>query len=493
MKTVRLPGKVESIWSGTTPSTNFSALSGKLQTDVAVIGGGIAGINAAYLLKQSGLKVAVIEATYIAAGTSGNTTAKVTSQHKLKYSYLIHAFGKEKAQLYADSNQWAIKELERIIAKEGIDCDFSKLPAYTYTRNRKDVREIKNEVKASTELNLPASFVGSVESIPFKIYGAIKFGGQASFHPRKYLLAIADKINSNGSYIFEKTDCLGIEEGNNDCVVITDRGNVTAKFAIIATNFPFYDPLHAFSQMRHVRSYVLAVKTGSKIPFGVFIGTSSEDISFRSHVSGGRNWLVIGGVHHLAGESVNAVGRYQKLGRCASEYFNAKSIDYMWAAQDSMSLDRVPYIGYYPESKRIMVTTGFSAWGMTTSFVSAKLLADIILGQKNEWEDIYSPSRITLTQKKRIAAKRNKGDKMDLAMDEGKVLSQKGRNIAVYKDKSGKIFTLSAVCTHLGCTVTWNIKDKTWDCPCHGSRFDIRGKVIKGPAIKNLPEVNNHA
>lgn len=200
-----LPNKVESLWTGTTSSSDFPVLKDKLKTDVAIIGGGIAGINAAYFLKQKGLKVVVAEATYVAAGASGNTTAKVTSQHELKYAFLNNTFGKEKAQIYADSNQWAILELERIIAKESIDCDFHRLPAYTYSKTKKGVEKIKKEVEVACELNLPASFVDSVESIPFRIHGAIKFENQAYFHPRKYLLAIANKINKNGSYIFEKT------------------------------------------------------------------------------------------------------------------------------------------------------------------------------------------------------------------------------------------------------------------------------------------------
>lgn len=386
--------KIESLWTATTPSTNYPSLKGKVETDIIIIGGGIAGINAAYFLKRQGLKVVILEATYIASGTSGNTTAKVTSQHELKYFYLKNYFGKEKTQIYADSNQWAITELKKIITKEKIDCDFHNIPAYNYARTKKDLEEVKKEVETAKELNLPASFVNQVDSLPFKILGAIRFDEQGYFHPRKFLLSLANKINRDGNYIFEKTQALDIKEKKGSCEIIIDRGKIKAKYAIVATNLPFYDKNEHFSKLRQMRSYVLGVKIDNKMPQGTFIGPRPEDLSFRPHEIDGNQWLLIGGADHPAEKNIDAFRKYHELERMASKLFDIKSINFWWAAQDTMPLDKVPYIGFMPQSKRILVTTGFGEWGMTTSFVSAKLLTDLIMGIKNHWIDLYNPSRI---------------------------------------------------------------------------------------------------
>lgn len=394
MKKPTLPETIESLWTATTPSTNLPTLKNDIKTDVIIIGGGIAGINAAYFLKRAGLKIAVIESSYIVSGTSGNTTAKVTSQHELKYNYLKNSFGKEKAQIYADSNQWAITELEKIITREKIYCDFHRLPAYNYARTKKDLDEVKKEAEVAKELNLPASFINSLEDIPFKVLGAIKFEGQAYFHPRKFLLALANQINNDGNYIFEKTEALDIKEENNLCEVKTDNGNIKAKYVIVATNFPFYDPKKIFSKLFQIRSYVLAAKIKNKIPQGTFIGPRPEDLSFRPHKIEKEEWLLLGGADHPADEDVDVYKKYQELKHLSLKLFDILSISHRWAAEDTMPADKVPYIGFMPGSNRVLVTTGFGEWGMTTSLVSAKLLTDLITGEKNDWQTLYDPSRI---------------------------------------------------------------------------------------------------
>ncbi|MDD2823213.1 MAG: FAD-dependent oxidoreductase [Candidatus Daviesbacteria bacterium] len=475
-----LPDKVESLWIATTPGTSYPNLANNTKTDVVIVGGGIAGLNVAYFLKKKGLKVIVVEARNIALGTSGNTTAKVTSQHVLKYSYLINNFGKDKAKIYADANQWAIGKLEEIIGNEKINCDFCKTSAYTYTKKVDEVSEIKNEVATAQKLNLPASFVDHIDLIPFKIHGAIKFDNQAYFHPRKYLLALANKINDQNNHIFEQTKALDIKDGEGECEVITDKGNIKAKFVVIATNFPFYDKDNVFSTMPKTHSFVIAGKASYDQFKGVLIGTGEKDISLRHHTEHQDKWLLIGGTHQLNNKQ-STDESYKHLSNESSQ-FNIESISYKWGAQDSNPSDRVPYIGFYPNSKRVLVTTGFGAWGMTTSFVSAKILTDLITDGKSEWEALYSPSRL----KSDIRSNKNN---MDSTKDKGQVIIKSGKPIAVYTDEKGVKHSVSAVCTHMGCTVGWNDKDKTWDCPCHGSRYDKFGKVINGPAPKDLPKV----
>lgn len=390
METI-LPEVFESIWTATTLVTNFPEALGEVETDVIIIGGGIAGLNAGYFLKSQGLKVVVLEAGKIASGTSGNTTAKVTSLHELKYFYLTKTVGEGSAKIYADGNQWAIEKLEDIIKKENINCDFYHAPSFTYTTSKDNLAEIKQEVSTALKLGLPASFVTTIPKTSLKILGAVRFDNQAYFHPRKYLLCIADLINKNGSLIFENSGALDIKEGEDYCVVKTSKCILKAKFVIIATNFPFYDP-NFFSNLYMTRSFVIAATPASSYPDAMFIGTKSLDLSFRPYSDQQREWLIIGERHNEKEGNVDTNENFRKLAKTAEKNFKIKSIDFKWGAADTMSLDKIPYIGKM--SERILVTTGFSAWGMTTSFVSAKILTDLIMGKKNDWQKLYDPKRL---------------------------------------------------------------------------------------------------
>jgi glycine/D-amino acid oxidase-like deaminating enzyme/nitrite reductase/ring-hydroxylating ferredoxin subunit len=502
MKNELLPKEVKSIWVATTPSTQYSALKKGLSVDVVIVGGGIAGLNAAYFLIQKGLKVAVIESTEIANGTSGNTTAKVTSLHELKYSFLLKEFGEKYAQIYADSNQWAIKQLESILRKEKIECDFRKLPAYTYAQTEKGVEQIKEEVAACEKLGLPSSFGTSAPEVPFLFKGAIRMENQACFHPRKYLLAIAKIIKQKGSYIFEKTRAEDVKEHDNTVEVITDKGSIKTKHAVVATNFPFYDKGMFFARMSQMQSYAFAAKLRTKLPEAMCIEIDDMELSFRPHKDGKDEWLIIGGEDHVTGNDEPGVNHFKNLEKKARKCFDIKSIEYKWAAQDSMPMDKVPYIGKMPFTKNVYLTTGYGEWGMTTSFVSAKLLTDLITTGKSSWKKLYSPTRIkpitSAGESIKMGGHLAKGfiskvlpkhpgvDVDSLKNNEGVVVTFRGQKLAVYKDKNGKLNAVSAVCTHMGCIVGWNSTGKTWDCPCHGSRFAADGKVINGPAIEDL-------
>lgn len=391
-----LPKKIESIWIATTPKTNYPTLEKDLEVDVAVIGGGIVGLNTAYFLKNQGLKVAIIEAGKIVTGTSGNTTAKITSLHSLRYDYLTKTQGVKKAQIYADSHQWAIFEFKRIIQREGIDCDFYRAPSFTYTKSEDGLQEIKDEVNAALNLGLPASFVTVIPEASLKILGAVRFENQAYFHPRKYLLKIAELINKDGGYIFETTTALDIKESDDWCMIKTTQATIKTKSVVMATNFPFYDPGKIFSKLQRQGSFVIAASPTGFYPDAMFIGTKSLDMSFRPHKDKekAKDWLIVGARHEetLGGRSMDE--SFKLLAQIVEEKFSIESVDYKWGAADTYSLDKVAYIGKLPGSKKIYVATGFSAWGMTTSLVSAKLFTDLILGVKNEWESLYSPARL---------------------------------------------------------------------------------------------------
>lgn len=499
-----LPKRIESLWTATTPETSYPEFRPGTDADVAIVGGGIAGLTAAYFLVKAGRRVVLIDSSRIATGTSGNTTAKITSQHNLKYAFLRKHFGPERAKIYADSNQWAIEEMERIIRKENIDCDFVRAPAYVYALTDSELKSVEREVEVCEELGLPASFVDKdeVKSVPFPIKGAIEFSDQAYFHPRKYLLAMAEKIREKGGHIFENTQASDIRTGDVP-VVVTDKGEITAKKVIVATNYPFFDKGLFFVRMSQSRSYAIATKPTAPSPKGMFINNEGKILSFRSHKSKEKEWLIIGGEGHVVGES-EGEDHFSNLEKTATEKFALGDMGYVWASQDSMTIDRIPYIGKMPFVKNVFVTTGYGKWGMTTSVVSARILTDLILERKNEWAKFYRPSRFNLTASFsglmeslgrimknffKSAKKENTLELADMDLGGGKVITYKGEKAAIYKDEKGNISARSAVCTHLGCIVNWNGTEKTWDCPCHGSRFTKEGEVIRGPAAKPLEEI----
>jgi len=460
----------ESLWLSTSNTTSFQDLRGDLDVDVVIIGGGMAGIMAAYDLTKEHKKVALLEANRIATGTSGFT------------------------------NQWAIQRLEEIVREEHIDCAFHRADALLYTNDEAKYDEIKNEFAVAKEIGLPASFEKNVTGLPFPIKTALRFSNQAYFHPRKFILALADCITKNDGYIFENSKVEKIADGEV-CVVTTSNGKIKAKKVIVATNYPIYDTGLLFLRMGQMRSYALAFHTDDEISSDMFIGLGDDEITVRTYKEAASQWVIVGGQSHPVGSTQNTDLKYKKLEEIARKSFTIKNIDYKWSAQDASPLDRVPYIGKMPFSKNIFVTTGYSEWGMTTSILSAKVLSDCINEKENPWKEFYSPARLNfqaaagkvLEQGKHVfkglSAHLTRHDDADLShlhSGEARIIDYNGQKVAVSKDEHGKVRALSAVCTHLGCIVEWNKAEKSWDCPCHGSRFDATGKVIHGPAIKNL-------
>lgn len=493
-----LPGKPISLWIDTTPPTNFPTLGNGLTVDIAIIGGGIAGLTAATLLKAQGKTVAVLEAEHIVQGVTGFTTAKVTSLHTLIYDRLIRHFGTEKARAYADANQAAIEQIASLVREKQIDCDFARTEAYTYTEADDEVEQIRAEVEAALKLGLPAAFTDETP-LPFPVKAAVRFDYQAQFHSRKYLLALAGDIPGDGSYIFENTRVTELADGE-PCLITTERGTITARDVIIASHFPFNDKtLYAFRLHSH-RSYVLAVRAEGTVPRGMFISTKPSH-TVRVHPTENGDLLLIGGEGHKSGEGGDTVARYQRLEQWARERFNVQSVEYHWSTQDNQTLDGVPYVGRAtPLSQHVYVATGFGGWGMTNSTVAGMLLCDLILGRENPWAEVYDPNRTNLTSVPEAVkqtvdiAEHFIGDRLtketpeSIVPGEGKIVNTQGGKVAMYKAEDGTICSLSPVCTHMGCFVQWNAAEKSWDCPCHGSRFAVNGQVLHGPAIYDLEE-----
>ncbi len=478
-----LPGKAESYWLATTPESNYPVLSGDINVDVAIIGGGIVGITSAFLLKQSGVSVALIEADRIITGATGYTTAKITSQHNLIYNRLISQLGRGQAKQYAESNEAAIDRVEYIVRSWGISCDFVRKPAYVYAGSEDSAQKILDEVKAARSLGLPAWFEDNLP-LPFETYGSVRFNNQAQFHPRKYLCALAREIEGERCYIFEKTRALGIE-GGEPVVIKTDRGTINAGYVIQATHFPIVDkPGELFKRLSQSMSYVLGIRIEETFPDGMFINAEEPVRSLRSQPAEGGELVLAVGEGHPTGHGGSAHEHYRQLGDWARSIYNVQSIDYHWLTEDVMSDDNVPLIGRLtPDSVHSYIATGFGKWGMTTGTAAAMILTDTILGRDNPWTEVYDPSR-----HRQLAQSVVQEDLSRIEPGNGALLEKGEDKVAVYRDPQGVFHTFNSACRHMGCPVSWNDAERTWDCHCHGSRYNAMGEVIQSPAVFGLLE-----
>jgi glycine/D-amino acid oxidase-like deaminating enzyme/nitrite reductase/ring-hydroxylating ferredoxin subunit len=493
-----------SYWIDSTPTDPYAPAPGELDVDVAVLGGGIAGLNAAAALKAAGRTVAVVEAARILEGVTGNTTAKVTSSHGLLYAYLVRSFGAEKARLYADSQQAAIAHVARTVETEGVDCDFARTASFIYSEDASELGDLESEVEAATTLGLPVSLTNST-GLPYDVAGAIRYDDQVRFHPRKYLLHLAEGIAGDGSVILEGTRALDVDEGD-PCVVTTDRGVIRARDVVVATHIPFLDRGLYFARQFPFRDYVVAAPIGrDAAPDAMYLSTESPTHSIRlTEYDDDRMLLIVGGEGHTTGREEDTDERYERLEAWTRERFGVTEFTHRWSTQDYTSVDRVPYVGrLHPATKRVWTATAFGAWGMTNGVMSGLLLADLITGVDNPWADLYDPSRTgpvghstkefvkenVAVGARLVAGYVTPGDVKsadELAPGEAAVIRSGLGKVATYRDEDGVLHEVSASCTHLGCIVGWNPGETTWDCPCHGSRFDVDGRVLQGPAVKDL-------
>ncbi|NHC39850.1 FAD-dependent oxidoreductase [Bacillus sp. MM2020_1] len=483
----------------------FNQLTEDISVDVAIVGAGITGITAAYLLSKEGLKVALLEAGSVLNGTTGHTTAKLTAQHDIIYDELINHFGTEKARLYYESHMNAIRFVENSVAEKGIACDFSKQDAFVFTTTDENVEKLKTEWEAYKSLEIEG---GLKDTIPFKIpaKGALIMHNQAQYHPLKFLKAILEDAVKAGCIVYENTVASDIEDDDTEPKVVTKSGQrVTCKQVIIASHFPFYDkPGLYFARMYASRSYAIGIKTDKDYPGGMYISADTPPRSIRYTPLDGEKEkiLIIGGENHKTGQGVNTLEHYEALQAFAEEVFGIKEYDYRWSAQDMVTLDKLPYIGHYTEGREnIFVATGYKKWGMTTGILAGHLLTDYIMKRDNPYMELYTPSRFqadpdlksVMTTNADVAKHLIKGkleytDRSpdDLQVGEGSVVIYNGKRAGAYKDENGKLYVVDTTCTHLGCECEWNHAEKSWDCPCHGSRYAYSGDVIEGPTNKAL-------
>lgn len=431
----------KSIWSDSTKISPRKSLSGDMKTDVLIIGGGLCGILCAWFLEQKGIDYILVEGAKITSGITKNTTAKITSQHGLIYSDLIKKYGTSIAKSYLNANQSALCEYEKLC--RNIDCDSENHNSYVYSL--RDRARIEEEVHAAENLGFDAEFVQEIE-LPLKIKGAVCFKNQAHFNPLKFVSAISQNLN-----IYENTFVNEIISNR----AVTKNGSVSAKSIIVATHFPFLNKHGSyFLKLYQERSYVSAFENTPALS-GMYLDEDEKGLSFRSY----KNTMLIGGNSHRTGKKSTA---WKPLNEFAENNYPEAVLKYEWANQDCMSLDKIPYIGRYSKSTpNLYVATGFNKWGMTSSMVAAMLLTDMLSGKRNELEEVFSPQRSILKPQLFVNG---------------------------FEAAANLITPTIKRCPHLGCALKWNKAEHTWDCPCHGSRFEENGNLIDNPATKDISE-----
>ncbi len=443
---------MNTLWNETYSIPRRKHLPGNLSSDIAVIGAGMAGILTAFYLAREGRQVIVAEAARITGGQTAGTTAKITSQHGLIYQRLVKNIGAGAARLYASANENALSEYQRLIRDRDISCEFERLPAYLYSC--RSSLAIQDEAEAARLAKIPASLTGRTE-LPFSVKAAVRFPDQAQFHPLRFLGALVPSL-----VIYENTPVLSVTEDGSWQILSTPHGRIRAKEVVFACHYPFpLIPGFYFMKMYQKRSYVLSLTGAPKLK-GMYLGIDPDGLSLRS--AGDR--LLLGGAGHRTGKLKGQP--YQSLRRSASRFFPGSKTAGYWSAQDCVSLDGLPYIGRFsPRTPHWYIASGFGKWGMSTSMAAALLLTDLICGRTSPYEALFSPHRLHI----RASA----------------------GEFAVHSAESARGLLLGASpssmrCPHMGCKLNWNCAENTWECPCHGSRFDSQGHLLNGPAQTSL-------
>ena len=501
----QLPQFPQSYWISSVRLPEFPALTHDTEADIAIVGAGMTGITAAYLLSKAGKKVVVLEAGRILSGTTGHTTAKITAQHGLIYDEFIGHFGEDKARLYYEANRDAMRFIRDTIAQESIDCGLADEYACVYAESDLTVENLRNELRAYEKLGIAGELTDRV-ALPIEVRGALVMPDQARFHPISYLMALTNKAAEAGARIFEQTTAMNVEDGETPVVTTETGSRVRCGLVICASHFPFPDwKGFYFARMHAERSYVLGVKIEERYAGGMYINADDPKHSIRLAEDGNEPLVLIGGEGHKAGQSPCTIRHYDALKTFADSLYRVKEIAYRWSAQDLVTLDKMPYIGKItPGSDRILVATGYRKWGMTSGTAAARLLTSLALGNEDPYRDLFDPSRLhadpdikSFFKDNADVARQLIAGKTDIVYrttgslipGEGATVRVNGKRAGAYRDPQGRLHVVDTTCTHLGCETNWNDGDRTWDCPCHGSRFSYTGEVIEGPAKEPLAKL----
>lgn len=493
-----------SLWKSTTASPNYPALSEDIEVEIAIVGGGITGITTAYLLAQSGKKVALLESHTLGGSTTGGSTGNLYTMLDSRLHHVQSKFDKETANTVAKSRTAAVNFVEDIVIKHKLDCDFKRVPWVLYSDEGKKDKTIEKEKKTMENYGLEVEELNSLP-LPFKTKLAIRVENQAQFNPAAFVRELAPHINQQNCRIFEHTPVQHIDKGSPH-LLTTPKGTVKAKKVILATHIP--KGVYALQTVLFPhREYAVAFTLNSgTYPEGIYWSTEATNHqSVRSYTRNGKQYLIIVGQHHKVGQAEKDKDYFGELEKNARKFFDIGSIAYKWSAQHYKSADGLPFIGESADDD-IYIATGFATDGLTYGVVAAMMFNDLLNAQENPWATTYNAKRFTPLKSATSFIKENlnvlgqylknlpgvaDADDFDkIAKGEGKVIEVNNEKWAVHREKNGRLCASSAVCTHMECIVNWNDEEKSWDCPCHGSRFSPSGEVIEGPAFSPLDKRN---
>lgn len=503
------------VWLEEVEFAEEPALTQNIRTEVCVVGAGIAGLTTAYLLSREGKKVVVLEAKTVGSGETANTTAHLTNVIDDQYTEIEKIHGNRSAKIVAESHTTAIDTIESIAKRENIDCDFERLDGYLFVPPGETTDVITDELEAANRVGLRG--VTQLERVPIEDYNTgicLKFANQAQFHPLKYLKGLVDAIKRNGGQIFTNTRVTNVDSGSTVLVKTSQKYYVDADAVVVATNNPINDKIVTQLKQSPYRTFVI----GAKVPIGAVTKALYWDTGDPYHyvrlqkaaAQDGKEAdyeiLIVGGEDHKTGQENDGEQRYANLEQWARERFPMiQSVDYQWSGQVMETVDGLAFIGAVPLQSNVYFATGDSGMGMTHSTIAGIILRDLILKKKNDWAEVYNVARLEVgslseffKEGANVVAQYSDwltGGEVEkvsqIEPGEGAIMRDGLKKRAVYRDEDGGIHQHSAVCPHLGCIVAWNSSEKSWDCPCHGSRFTATGDVIRGPAVKPLDTVKD--
>jgi len=494
--TVPTVSAVDSLWLDSASANAYPALRDDVHVDVAVLGGGITGLTTALLLKRDGASVAVLEAAGVGSGVTGCNTGKVTALQSTILSTIRSAHGAEKTRVYAEASLAAVELVAKLSADEGIACDLERRSAFTYAADKSEIEAVEQEAEVAGAAGLGVRLVEDVD-VPYPVARAACLDDQVELQPTSYVQGLAAAVEGEGSFVFEGTRALSVEAGS-PCRVRTSGATVTAGQVVDAAHYPLLDRGLYFARLEPMRSYCIAARIRSAPPRGLSISAGSTTRSLRSY----GDLLIVGGEGHETGAGEASSARYDRLEEFARRHWDVGAVTHRWSAQDPVPYDSLPVVGpYLPRSTRLFVASGFMKWGLTGGTFAAMILRDLLGGREHPWASTFEPNRLSVRSTPKLAGMNAKvgldfvGDRARPAQTDSKASVPRGEarvvrdgagKTGVYRDERGGMHAVSLRCTHLGCLVRFNAAERSWDCPCHGSRFDVDGAVLEGPATEPL-------
>ena len=486
-----------SLWLDGSEPAGYRRLEVDREFDVAVLGGGIAGLTAALLLKRDGARVAVVESGRVGRGVTGCTTAKVSALQATMYSTIRRHHGSEACAVYGEASRAAVELVATLAGEESIECELERRAAVTYAALERERAAVAGEAEAAGEAGLDVS-LDDEAGLPHPTFGAVRLDDQIQFHPVRYCEGLAAAVDGGGSSVFERTRALGVDDGA-PCVVRTPLATLSARQVVVATHYPILDRGLYFARLEAQRSYCVAASVRGDVPareMSISAGSPTRSTRSRGDV------LIVGGEGHSAGSSRAQPKRFVRLEEFARAHWDVERVTHRWSAQDPVPYDHLPVIGpYLPRSSRLFVASGFSKWGLTSATFAAIILRDLIGARDNAWAPRFSPSRLSPRSTPKIAKlgarfaaelvgerlrPAQQGATAEVPRGEARIVRDGLGKAGVYRDDEGELHAVSLRCTHLGCLLRFNSAERSWDCPCHGSRFDVDGGVLQGPAVTPL-------